>query len=157
MTNFESMLLSEGLRVKLMNIAMSKTFNRFDADELIQTTYLKAIERQDQFSGDNIDPWIVTILKNTFVDSTRKKRPDLPGDDLPELAEEGDQQAALLERDKDLCLKKLDETEREVIAMKQTMSYDEISDVLKIKSGSLRVKLLRAREKFRICMGFDND
>ena len=157
MTNFESMLLSEGLRVKLMNIAMSKTFNRFDADELIQTTYLKALERQDQFSGDKIDPWVVTILKNSFIDSTRKKRPDLPGDDLPELSEEGNQQAELLERDKDLCLKKLDETEREVIAMKQTMSYDEIADVLKIKAGSLRVKLLRAKEKFMMCMGFDND
>ena len=157
MTNFESMLLSEGLRVKLMNIAMSKTFNRFDADELIQTTYLKALERQDQFSGDKIDPWVVTILKNSFIDSTRKKRPDLPGDDLPELSEEGNQQAELLERDKDLCLKKLDEIEREVIAMKQTMSYEEIADVLKIKAGSLRVKLLRAKEKFMMCMGFDND
>ena len=104
----------------------------------------KLIERQDQFSGDKIDPWVVTILKNTFIDSTRKKRPDLPGDDLPELSEEGDQQAELLERDKDLCLKKLDETEREVIAMKQTMSYDEIADVLKIKAGSLRVKVIQS-------------
>ncbi len=157
MTNFESMLFSDGLRVKLMNIAMSRTFNRFDAEDLVQTTYLKAIEKQDQFSGEKIDPWIVTILKNTFIDSTRKKKPDLPGDDLPELTEDGDQENTLLERDRDMCFEKLDEVERDVIAMKQTMSYKEIADFLQIKASSVRVKLLRAKEKFMICMDFDND
>jgi len=157
MTNFQAMLFSKTLQAKLMNIAMSKTFNVPDAEDLVQTTYLKAMERQAQFSGDKIDPWIVTILKNAFIDSTRKKKPDLPGDDLPELSEEGDQQGALLERDRDMCLEKLDESEREVIAMKQTMTYEDIAEVLEIKAGSLRVKLLRAKEKFMICMGFDND
>ena len=158
MTNFQAMLFSKTLQAKLMNIAMSKTFNVPDAEDLVQTTYLKAIERQDQFSGDKIDPWIVTILKNTFIDSTRKKKPDLPGDDLPELSEEGDQQGALLERDRDVCLEKLDETEREIIALKQTMmNYKDIAEVLQIKVVSARVKLSRAREKFMICMGFNND
>jgi RNA polymerase sigma-70 factor (ECF subfamily) len=157
MTNFQAMLFSKSLQAKLMNIAMSKTFNVPDAEDLVQTTYLKAMERQDQFSGDKIDPWIVTILKNTFIDSTRKKKPDLPGDDLPELAEEGGQQGALLERDRDICLEKLDASEREVIAMKQTMTYEDIAEVLEIKAGSLRVKLLRAKEKFMICMGISND
>ena len=56
MTNFQAMLFSKSLQAKLMNIAMSKTFNVPDAEDLVQTTYLKAIERQDQFSGEIIDP-----------------------------------------------------------------------------------------------------
>ena len=57
-----------------MNIAMSKTFNKDNAFDLIQNTYLKAIENQDKFDGSNIDAWTVTILKNLFIDSTRKKQ-----------------------------------------------------------------------------------
>ena len=38
MSNFETLLFSEGLKVKLMNIAMSKTFNKDNAFDLIQNT-----------------------------------------------------------------------------------------------------------------------
>ena len=36
MSNFESMLFSDSLKMSLNNLAMSKTFNRFDADDLVQ-------------------------------------------------------------------------------------------------------------------------
>ena len=74
MSNFESILFSDSLKMKMINLAMSKTFNKFDAEDLVQQTYLKALERQDQFRGDNLDPWVITILKNIFIDSTRKKK-----------------------------------------------------------------------------------
>ena len=86
MSNFESMLFSDSLKMKMINLAMSKTFNKFDAEDLVQQTYLKALERQDQFKGDNIDPWVITILKNLFIDSTRKKKEDLLGDDTPDIS-----------------------------------------------------------------------
>ena len=154
MSNFESMLFSDSLKMKMINLAMSKTFNKFDAEDLVQQTYLKALERQDQFRGDNIDPWVITILKNLFIDSTRKKKEDLLGDDIPELASNDDSNSVLLERDKDKCLKGLSEREREIIALKQTHSYDEIANDLNIKSGTLRQTLSRAKEKFMRCMGF---
>ena len=73
MQQFESMLFSESLKIKMINLAMSKTFNKFDAEDLVQQTYLKALEKQNQFTGENIDPWVITILKNLFIDSRRKK------------------------------------------------------------------------------------
>ena len=60
----------------------------------------------------------------------------------------------MLERDKDKCLKGLSEKEREIIALKQTNSYDEIAEDLDIKSGTLRQMFSRAKEKFMRCMGF---
>ena len=66
MSNFESMLFAHSLKLKLINLAMAKTFNKFDAEDLVQQTYLKALERQDQFKGNNVDPWVITILKNHF-------------------------------------------------------------------------------------------
>ena len=154
MSNFESMLFSDSLKMKMINLAMSKTFNKFDAEDLIQQTYLKALERQDQFKGNNIDPWVITILKNLFIDSTRKKKEDLLGDDIPELSTSDDSSSVLLERDKDRCLQGLSEKEREIIALKQTNSYDEIAEDLSIKTGTLRQMLSRAKEKFMRCMGF---
>ena len=154
MSNFESMLFSDSLKMKMINLAMSKTFNKFDAEDLIQQTYLKALERQDQFKGNNIDPWVITILKNLFIDSTRKKKEDLLGDDIPELSTSDDSSSVLLERDKDRCMRGLSEKEREIIALKQTNSYDEIAEDLNIKTGTLRQMLSRAKEKFMRCMGF---
>ena len=115
MSNFESMLFSDSLKMKMINLAMSKTFNKFDAEDLVQQTYLKALERQDQFKGDNIDPWVITILKNLFIDSTRKKREDLLGDDTPELVSNDESSSVLLERDKDKCLKGVYKTAKYLI------------------------------------------
>tara|TARA_A100001015_G_scaffold321638_1_gene453631 strand:- start:237 stop:668 length:432 start_codon:yes stop_codon:yes gene_type:complete len=140
--------------MKMINLAMSKTFNKFDAEDLVQQTYLKALERQDQFKGDNIDPWVITILKNLFIDSTRKKKEDLLGDDTPDISTGDESSSVLLERDKDKCLKGLSEKEREIIALKQTNSYDEIAEDLDIKTGTLRQMFSRAKEKFMRCMGF---
>jgi RNA polymerase sigma-70 factor, ECF subfamily len=154
MSNFESILFSDSLKMKMINLAMSKTFNKFDAEDLVQQTYLKALERQDQFRGDNLDPWVITILKNIFIDSTRKKKEDLLGDDTPELVANDESSSVLLERDKDMCLKGLSEKEREIIALKQTNSYDEIAGDLDIKNGTLRQIFSRAKEKFMRCMGF---
>lgn len=154
MSNFESMLFSDSLKMKMINLAMSKTFNKFDAEDLVQQTYLKALERQDQFKGDNIDPWVITILKNLFIDSTRKKREDLLGDDTPDISTGDESSSVLLERDKDKCLKGLSEKEREIISLKQTDSYDEIAEDLDIKAGTLRQIFSRAKEKFMRCMGF---
>ena len=157
MSNFESMLFSDSLKMKMINLAMSKTFNKFDAEDLVQQTYLKALERQDQFKGDNIDPWVITILKNLFIDSKRKKREALLGDDTPELTSNDESHEILVERDKNKCLKSLSANERELIALKQTNNYQEISDDLGIKTGTLRQQLARAREKFIKCMGWEND
>jgi RNA polymerase sigma-70 factor (ECF subfamily) len=154
MSNFESMLFSDSLKMKMINLAMSKTFNKFDAEDLVQQSYLKALERQDQFKGDNIDPWVITILKNLFIDSTRKKKEDLLGDDTPELFVSDESDTVLLERDKAKCLKGLSEKERDIISLKQTSSYQEISEDLGIKSGTLRQIFSRAQEKFMLCMGF---
>lgn len=154
MSKFESMLFSDSLKMKMINLAMSKTFNKFDAEDLVQQTYLKALERQDQFKGDNIDPWVITILKNLFIDSTRKKREDLLGDDTPDISTGDESSSVLLERDKDKCLKGLSEKEREIISLKQTDSYDEIAEDLDIKAGTLRQIFSRAKEKFMRCMGF---
>ena len=130
----------------MINLAMSKTFNKFDAEDLVQQTYLKALEKQNQFSGENIDPWVITILKNLFIDSRRKRKEDLLGEDIPELSSVDESTSVLLERDKDKCLKSLSELEREIIALKQTNTYEEISRDIEIKAEHLDKCFLRQKK-----------
>ena len=157
MSNFESMLFAHSLKLKLINLAMAKTFNKFDAEDLVQQTYLKALERQDQFKGNNVDPWVITILKNHFKDTLKKKREELLGDKIPDMHTMDDADSELIERDKIYCLKKLSNNERELLALKQNNSYKEICEDLGIKEGTLRQTFARAKQKFMNCMGYFND
>jgi RNA polymerase sigma factor (sigma-70 family) len=181
LSEYQRALLSESLQSKMINMAMllSKS-NEAVSKDLIQQTYLKAIQNQHQFKGGNIDKWVITILKNLFTDSTRKgtftvketsrdfnnkkivetkkiKRINTYGDDVPEASVVDESDAVVLERDKDMCLEKLSVNEREIIALKQTDSYDEIADTLNIKAGTIRQIMFRAKEKFMRCMGFINE
>jgi len=157
MPSFETQLLSSTLRKKMMNIAMSKTKNIDNAEDLIQKSYLRAFEKQKQFTGNLIDPWIITILKNIFLDDIRKRSEETTTDELPELSVLGYEEDVLLERDKDMCLDKLSDQEREIIDLHQIVSYKDISNDLGIETGTLRQRLLRAKEKFIECMGFNNE
>ncbi|MDC1491349.1 sigma-70 family RNA polymerase sigma factor [Gammaproteobacteria bacterium] len=178
LSEYEKFLLSESLQSKMINMAMLLTkSNEAFSKDLIQQTYLKAIQNKHQFKGDNIDKWVITILKNLFTDSTRKgtfsvketsrdfnnkkiveikkvKRINSYGDDVPEAIVLDESDSVVLERDKDMCLEKLSVNEREIISLKQTDSYDDIADTLDMKSGTIRQIMFRAKEKFMRCMGF---
>ena len=180
MPSFETQLLSASLRRKMMNIAMSKTKNIDNAEDLVQNTYLKAFENRKKFTGNKLDPWVITILKNLFIDSTRRgtfttkeasrdfnnkikietirvKREHLFGDDNPEAAIQDESETMLLKRDENMCLDKLSDNEREIIDLHQNSTYQEISEDLGIDAGTLRQRKLRAQEKFIECMGFNNE
>ena len=60
---------------KLENFAYSLTFNKEDAKDLVQDTYLKAILHQNAFEeGSNLNAWLFTIMKNTFINSYRRTK-----------------------------------------------------------------------------------
>ena len=59
------------------------------AEDLVQTTFLKAWERFDSFQpGTNCKPWLMTILRNTWIDELRRRKVAGPGasieTDVPE-------------------------------------------------------------------------
>ena len=181
LSDFRQALLSKSLQSKMINFAMSLTkCNEATSKDLIQQTYLKAMENENQFKGDNIDKWVITILKNLFKDLNKKgtfkveeiirdsnnkkvvetkrvKRINTYGDDIPQVSTVDESDTVLLERDRDKCLESLSSNEREIIGLKQTESYDEIANILDMKSGTVRQILSRAKQKFMRCMGFLDD
>jgi RNA polymerase sigma-70 factor, ECF subfamily len=51
-----------------------------DADDLVQTTLMKAIANIDKFTaGTNLRAWLFTIMRNTFLTEVRKHARERPG------------------------------------------------------------------------------
>lgn len=59
----------------LLQLAMKLTRSIEDSNDLIQETYFKALKSSHKFKeGTNIKGWLYTIMKNTFINSYRKKK-----------------------------------------------------------------------------------
>lgn len=180
MNDFKIKLNSKKLHQKLFNIAVSKTFNVEKAEDLVQDTLLKAIEKEHLFDGRHLDKWLITILKNNFIDSTRLgtfqvrekskdpankekevltrvKRESSYGIIPPEASITDESDQILIERDSEKCFKNLSEKEQEVITLNMESSYSEISLDLNIKEGTIRQIKSRGMDKFIKCMGWYNE
>lgn len=180
MNDFKNKLNSEKLHRKLFNIAVSKTLNKEKAEDLVQETLMKALEKEHLFDGRYLDGWLIKILKNNFIDSTRlgtfhvrerSKDPTKKGQEVltrvkressygivpPEasIIDESDQ--ILIERDSEKCFKTLNEKEQEIITLNMESSYSEISLDLNIKEGTIRQIKSRGMDKFIKCMGWYNE
>jgi RNA polymerase sigma-70 factor (ECF subfamily) len=62
-----------GIQDNMYNFAMMLTGNRDDASDLLQDTTLKALDNQDKYVDNvNFKGWILTIMRNIFINNYRK-------------------------------------------------------------------------------------
>jgi RNA polymerase sigma-70 factor (ECF subfamily) len=61
------------LKDHLERFALSLTYDKEKAKDLIQETYLKALTYKDKFIDySNLKAWVFTIMKNIFINNYRK-------------------------------------------------------------------------------------
>lgn len=71
----------------LVRYAATMTRSAFEADDLVQDTVTRALERVGSFRGESsLATWLHRILHNIAVDRTRRSR-EIPAEDVAELAE----------------------------------------------------------------------
>lgn len=59
----------------LRQYAVSLTMNLDDAEDLLQDTYLKVMQNENSYKDDtNLKAWVITIMKNTFINNYRRKQ-----------------------------------------------------------------------------------
>ncbi|MFT4970697.1 MAG: RNA polymerase sigma factor (sigma-70 family) [Chitinophagales bacterium] len=59
----------------LKSVAFNLTKSSADAEDLLQDTYFKACKSLSKFQeGTNLKAWMITIMKNTFINNYRKKK-----------------------------------------------------------------------------------
>jgi len=151
-SDFESSLLAAIPKARLYALALMR--NKADADDIVQQSLLRAIERENQFQlGTNIGAWLNTIIRNAFYDKQKShsvSRTDSLEDMGPgfDLSVSGGQMETVELFEVKEFINDLPEQERAVVSMYiEGMKYKEIADALGLTRSNAMVVLCRTRKK----------
>lgn len=134
----------------LRRMATSFCRNDIEAGDLMQETLLRAWSKQDQFQpGTNLAAWAVTIMRNEFYSSRRRRKwitEDPDGVFASHLAGSDNLQAALEAKDA-LAHLVLLQPEQAVAVIKAAMGdqIDEIAASTKVAEGTVKSRIHRGR------------
>lgn len=144
---------------KLQKFAFRLTRNKDDADDLVQSTCLRALEKSSHFEdGTNLFSWTSKIMFNLFVSGYRRRvKYESSSDPQPHLdmASSAPEQESVTELSQvRVAMASLSVDHREIIILicVKGMRYSEVSEVLNIPIGTVRSRLARAREHLQIIM-----
>jgi RNA polymerase sigma-70 factor (ECF subfamily) len=148
----------------LYSYALILARNSAEAEDLVQETYVRAMEAADRLREDsNIKGWLFTILRNVWFNQVRKRRTDpqmvevdVDSNALADITEASrdsyDIYVNKLEREQvQAAIHKLPVEFREIILLREyeELSYKEIASVLNCPTGTVMSRLGRARSKLR--------
>jgi len=135
----------------LFHVARYLTGDDASAEDLVQQTYVRALEAETTFErGTNLRAWLMRILRNAFIDQTRRTKhtseldEDMPDDRAEPLRT--DLAAADIER----ALLELAPDARAVILLDlEGLSEKELADAMECEPGTIKSRLSRARAALR--------
>jgi len=143
----------------LYSFALKLARSRDDAEDLVSDTFLRALERWEQYHlGTNIRAWLFTILYHVFV--SRKRRIDAREVQQPEDTEgwamfeavgeadpEGRFYDSFLDEEVTSAIGALPEEYRAALVLSdlQGLRYAEIADMLGVPEGTVKSRLFRGR------------
>lgn len=141
---------------KLQRFARRLSRNEHDAEDLLQATILKALEKKDMFKdGTNLFSWISKIMYNDFVSGYRRKikfETKFDCEDLILNQSAAPQQDHLSELSQvNEAMNRLSDEHRTVLicVCVKGMKYQEVAELLTIPVGTVRSRLSRAREQLQ--------
>jgi RNA polymerase sigma-70 factor (ECF subfamily) len=172
LTAFE--LLVERHEKKMLNISYRLIGDYDDACEVVQEAFLSAYRNIRTFRGDaKFRTWLTTITLNLSKNRLRQTK-TLQGHaafslDDPMQADDGEimrdppsKEPSVLDRmeTRDIqtkvqdCIKELEPDFREVLVLRdmQEFSYEEIGGMLRVRLGTVKSRLYRARELVKECL-----
>ncbi|MHB8256903.1 MAG: RNA polymerase sigma factor [Acidiferrobacterales bacterium] len=141
----------EQSRARLYRMAYAWCHNRALADDLVQETLTKAMQKSAQLRDPKArDAWLFSILTNCYRDHFRRHREmedidemELPHDSTPETE---NNQLEIVRKVR-ATIARLPEGQRQVITLVdlEGFSYVEVAKVLDIPIGTVMSRLCRAR------------
>jgi RNA polymerase sigma factor (sigma-70 family) len=146
------------------NLARWLTGNAADAEDVVQDAYLRALRYFDTFRGSNFRVWLLTIVRNSFINWVKENRsgrllfePMMHEQEISGtwIDPQPNPEAMLLDRiDRDTLatlVAQLPAEYREVLILREIedFSYKEIADVTGVPAGTVMSRLSRARLALR--------
>ncbi len=140
---------------RLWRFAMRLTRNNTDAEDLVQRTCVRALERKMQWQlGSNLLAWLFTIMHSIWMNELRQRR-NHPEELLDENWQDIDQRMSHETPEQSLACRQmlrivdeLPEAHRLVLNLiaVEGMTYQEAADVLSVPIGTVMSRLARARD-----------
>lgn len=151
------------------NMAYRMTGNRDDAEDLTQEAYLRAYRSFDKYNRElPFENWFFRILSNLFVDGLRRKprqtslsldQPLTDGGDSDYMLEIPDEESNpeehilkdVMDERMQCALQQLPKDFRTAVLLcdVDTMSYEEIANVMGTSIGTVRSRIHRGRRMLR--------
>jgi RNA polymerase sigma-70 factor (ECF subfamily) len=144
----------------LYRVARRLAGNTADAEDLVQETLLKAYRAWETYTpGTNAKGWLLTILRNAFINEYRRRSRHPEPVDLDTIepfvvfddVQEEDPQGAFFDKivDEEVlrAVDQLPEAFKEAVMLSDVegLSYDEVAKVLEVPVGTVKSRLFRGR------------
>ncbi|MBW8744446.1 MAG: sigma-70 family RNA polymerase sigma factor [Sphingomonas sp.] len=142
------------------NLARYLTRDANAAEDIVQDAYLRAYRSFETWRGEAAKPWLLTIVRNCFLNSvggaterlTGRPVHDYVGELPSELIETGTPESQLAEKNEAAMLRatieQLPEPFRETLILRELeeLSYKEIAAIARVPIGTIMSRLARARQ-----------
>ena len=151
----------DDVRSPMQSFALSLTKNMDDSKDLFQETVFKALKNREKFRiGTNFKAWIMTLMRNTFINEYRRKKrssvTSAPSDSLyftqgtPGTTVTNDGVTNMAVAELMGMLDSIDEKLRQPFWMYYLgMSYQEIADALEAPLGTIKSRIFFARKELQ--------
>ncbi len=147
---------------KIYRYAYNFTKNPDDALDITQEVFLKVHKNIKKFKeNSSLSTWVYRITSNVCIDFSRKNKLTIPiteeNEDYILNLHDNSTNIEDLVANKDISediavsLSKLDDDAKQIVIMRDVLelSYNEISDALKLEVGTVKSRISRSRKKLR--------
>jgi len=156
----------------LYTSAVYLTKDKAEAEDLVQETYLRALRFFDKFEiGTNVRAWLLSILRNLFINRYRQKRRDPTTVDWEKIdevyesmVEQGENLgrgnpehpfvSQMMDDEVEAALKGLPEEFRTAIVLVdiEELNYQETAQVMECPVGTVRSRVSRGRRMLQVAL-----
>ncbi|WP_430470857.1 RNA polymerase sigma factor [Thalassospira lucentensis] len=137
---------------RALRFARSLTRDVVAAEDLVQTAYIKAVERIDQYEqGTRLDSWLYRIIQTSWIDEKRREQRRgnvISFEDARESALPGQSHGGTDRLFLQAALAELAEDQRAAVTLVliEGYSYREAADILDAPAGTVMSRVARARK-----------
>ena len=146
------------LKDKLFRVALRITFDRAEAEDIVQETLIKVWKKREEWDSlESIEAYCLTVAKNLAIDM-RDKMVSQTEELTPvnDQAQDDDNPYEKLVQKERLMLvnsliEALPDKQRQIMQLRdiEEKSYQEIAETLDITEDQVKVNLFRARQKVK--------
>ena len=168
-TRFEDLALPH--RAAAFNLAYWLVGRRDEADDVVQDAYVRAFRGFGGFKGDDVRPWLLTIVRNVALRSLQNRKRSgnvvsidealLPRDGRPAREFASDEPSAesglIAQGERETLLAALAEVSlvyREIVVLREIegLAYKDIAEVVGVPIGTVMSRLARGRDELRAAL-----